>query len=114
MTLILSPNDGNSLTKHRRGVTCQITAFEVPSRPSDPDAPAHRWMAVATAQVYDRDVKVPGLQPGLEALAGETMRVLSGRAFADTEAQAMVAALEGLLFELTGKGFSANHDVKLW
>jgi len=26
----------------------------------------------------------------------------------------MRAALEGLLFELTGKGFSANHDVQLW
>lgn len=78
---------------YRRGVTCQISAFEVPNPPSDPNATARNWMAVATAHVYDPDVKVPGLQPGQEALAGETMRVLSGRAFADTEAQAMTAAL---------------------
>lgn len=42
------------------------------------------------------------------------MRVLSRRAFADTESAAMIAALEGLLFNLTAKGYSANHDVKLW
>jgi hypothetical protein len=95
-------------------VTCQITVFEVPNPPSDPNATAHKWMAVATAHVYDPNVKVPGLQRGQEALAGETMRVFSGRASADCEAQAMRAALEGLLFELTAKGFSANHDVKLW
>ena len=99
---------------YRRGVTCQISAFEVPNPPSDPDATARTWLAIATAHVYDPDVKVPGLRPGQEALAGETMRVLNGRAFANTEAQAMIAALEGLLFELTGKGFSANHDVKIW
>jgi len=99
---------------YKRGTTCQISAFEVPNPPSDPNTTARKWMAVATSHVYDPNVKVPGLQPGHEALAGETMRVLSGRAFADTEAQAMAAALEGLLFELTGKGFSANHDVKLW
>lgn len=108
------PTKGQNMTSHRRGVTCQITAFEVPNPPSDPSAAARKWMAVATAHVYDPNVKVPGLQPGQEALAGETMRVFSGRAYADTEAQAMRAALEGLLFELTGKGFSANHDVKLW
>lgn len=99
---------------HRRGISCQISAFEVSNPPSDPNATGRKWMAVATAHVYDPNVRVPGLQPGQEALAGETMRVLSGRAFGDTEAQAMTAALEGLLFELTGKGFSANHDVKLW
>jgi hypothetical protein len=94
----------------RRGVTCQVTAFEVPNPPTDPEAEGRKWLAVATAHVYDPDVKVPGLRPGQEALVGETQRVISGRAFADTEAQAMVAALQGLLFELTAKGFSANHD----
>jgi hypothetical protein len=99
---------------YRRGITCQISAFEVPNPPSDPEATARKWLAVATAHVYDPDVKVPGLQPGLEALAGETMRILSGRASADTEAEAMSGALRALLFDLTARGFSANHDVKLW
>jgi len=76
---------GENMTTHRRGVTCQITAFEVPNPPSDPNATARKWMAVATAHVYDPNVKVPGLQPGQEALAGETMRVFSGRASADTK-----------------------------
>jgi len=58
-------------------------------------------MAIATGHVYDPDVKVAGLEPGQEALAGETMRVFSGKAYADTEAQAMTAALESLLFQLT-------------
>jgi len=86
--------------KYRRGVSCQITAFEVPNPPSDPNATARKWLAVATAHVYDPDVKVPGLRPGQEVLAGETMRVPNGRAFADTESEAMKAALEALLFEV--------------
>lgn len=99
---------------HRRGVTCQITAFEVPNPPSDPDAAGRKWLAVATAHVYDPNVVVPGLKPEQVALAGETMRVIDGRAFADTEADALAAALRGLLFQLTAKGYSANTDVKLW
>lgn len=98
---------------YRRGVTCQISAFEVPDPPSDPNATARKWLAVATAHVYDPDVQIPGLQPGQEALVGETMRVLKGRAYANSEAQAMTAALEGLLIQLTAAGFSSNHDVKL-
>jgi hypothetical protein len=42
------------------------------------------------------------------------MRVIHGRAGADTEAQAMRAALDALLFQLTALGFSENHDVELW
>jgi hypothetical protein len=96
---------------HRRGVTCQITAFEVPNPPTDPDAAGRKWLSIASAHVYDANIKVPGLAPGQEVLTGETMRVLNCRAFGDTEAQAMFAALEGLLFEMTAKGFSADHDV---
>lgn len=99
---------------HRRGLTCQITAFEIANPPNDPSALERKWVAIATAHAYDPNVRVAWLQPGQEALAGETMRVFSGRAFGDTEAQAMAAALQALLFELTAKGFSANHDVKLW
>src|SRR5262245_55869189 len=96
----------------RRGVTCQITAFEVPNPPLDPNATARKWLAVATAHVYDPTTQVPGLKAEEVVFAGETMRVVSGRAYAGTEADAMRSALEVLLFELTAKGFSANHDVK--
>lgn len=95
----------------RRGVTCQISAFEIPNPPNDEDATARKWLAIATAHVYDANVRVEGLKPGQEALVGETMRLFNGRAFADTEAEAMRGALEGLLFELTAKGFSENRDV---
>ncbi len=99
---------------YKRGVTCQITAFEVLDAPVDPDVPTHKWMAVATAQVYDPDIVVPLLTPAQVVLVGETMRVVSGRASADTEAMAMAMALEVLLFQLTAMGFSANFDVKGW
>lgn len=99
---------------NRRGVTCQISAFEIGNPPNDPSTLDRKWVAIATAHAYDPSVRVAGFKPGQEALVGETMRVFSGRAFGDTEAQAMSAALQALLFELTAKGFSANHDVKLW
>ena len=98
---------------YKRGVTCQIAAFEIPNPPSQAEARGRKWLAIATSQVYDPKVEVPGLGPDQVALAGETMRVLSGRAFADTEADAMQAALEGLLFELTAKGFSTSDEVEL-
>jgi hypothetical protein len=99
---------------HKRGITCQITAFEVPDPPSDPDSLARKWLAVATAHIYDPNIMVPGLKPGQATLAGETMRVVEGRAFADTEAKALVTALEGLLLQLAAKGYSSSDDVKLW
>ncbi|CAN5392673.1 hypothetical protein BH09PAT4_BH09PAT4_09600 [soil metagenome] len=111
---MIDATKGEGVTTHRRGITCQITAFEVLEAPSDPNVPARKWMAVATAHVYDPNVVVPPLTPAQTVLAGETMRVISSRSYADTEAEAMGVALKGLLFELTAKGFSANHDVKLW
>ncbi len=104
----------NSTRTYRRGTTCQITAFEILEAPTDPNVPARKWMAVATAHVYDPNIVVPLLTAAQTVLAGETMRPISSRSYADTEAEAMAIALKGLLFELTSKGFSANHDVKLW
>jgi hypothetical protein len=104
----------DSTKTHRRGITCQITAFEILEAPTDPNVTPRRWMAVATAHLYDPNHVVPPLTPAQTVLAGETMRVISSRSYADTEAEAMAVALKGLLFELTAKGFSANHDVKLW
>ena len=98
---------------HRRGITCQITAFEVVDAPLDPDVPGRKWMAVATAQVYDPDIVVPQLTPAQVVLAGETMRVISGKSYADTEVEALALALEGLLFQLAAGGFSTNYDEKV-
>jgi hypothetical protein len=110
-----SSNKGEIVTTtHRPGVTCQITAFEVINPPADPEVASRKWMAVATAHVYDPNHMVPRLTPAQTVLAGETMRVISSRSSADTEAVAMALALKGLLFELTAQGFSANHDVALW
>jgi hypothetical protein len=100
--------------KFRPGVTCQISSFEVPNPPLDPEAIGRKWLAVATAHVYDPNAQVPGLKPEEVVFAGETMRVISGRAYAPTEADAMRSALEALLFQLTAKGFSSNQDVKGW
>ena len=111
---MIGTTNGEGVTTHRRGMSCQITAFEVLEAPSDPNVPARKWMAIATAHLYDPHVVVPPLTPAQTVLAGETMRSISSRSYADTEAEAMALALKGLLFELTAKGFSANHDVKLW
>ena len=99
---------------YRRGVTCEITAFEVPNPPTDPDSPNRKWLAIATSHVYDPNAKAPPLTPAQVPLAGETMRVIQGKGFADTEATALATALKALLFQLTAGGFSENHDVKLW
>jgi hypothetical protein len=70
-------------------------------------------MATATSQVYDPDIRVPGLRPGQEAACGETMRVISASGFGGTAAVALLAAVEALLFQLTAKGYSKNHDVTM-
>ena len=99
---------------HERGVTCQITAFKVLDAPPNPNGPPRTWMAVATAHVYDPDIEAPPLTREQVVLSGDTMRVISARSYGETEANAMRLALENLLFQLTARGFSANHDVKLW
>jgi hypothetical protein len=104
----------NSSMLYKRGVTCQITAYEVPNPPNDPNALGRKWLAIATAHAYDPDIQIPNLKPGQAALVGETMRVLTSRGAADTEAAAMATALKALLFELTAKGYSQNHEIKVW
>src|SRR5688500_15210966 len=101
------------MTVYRRGTNCHISAFELSDPPADPVGITRKWMAVATAHVYDPAVRVPALN-GAEVFAGETMRIFHGRGSGDTEAQAMIAALQTLLYQLTANGFSANDDVKLW
>ena len=98
----------DSTKTHRRGMTCQITAFEIFDAPTEPSMPPRKWMAVATAHVYDPNMVMPPLTPAQTVLAGETMRVISSRSYADTEAEAMAIALKGLLFELAASGFSAT------
>ena len=102
------------MTKFRRGITCQITAFEVSDPPVDLNVPTAKWHAVATAQIFDPVAEVEPLTPAQVVLAGETMKIVSGKACAPTEALAMADALKALLFELTAKGFSENHDVEIW
>lgn len=93
---------------HKRGAVCQVTAFEVLVTSSESNPESHSWFAIATANVYDPDVKAKSLTPEQAALVGETMRTLTGRASGATEALAMVAALNALLFELKAKGFSSS------
>lgn len=50
---------------------------------------------------YDGRVEKRTLTPAQTVAAGETMRVVMGRAFGETEAMAMSLALKALLFQLT-------------
>jgi hypothetical protein len=98
----------HSTHEYRRGTTCQISAFEVLEAPRDPDHPPRTWMAVATAHVYDVNAEAPPLTPAQVVLAGQTLQVVTARAFADTEAEAMTLALKALQFQLTAR---ANRRV---
>lgn len=87
---------------HRRATSCSVTAFEVTGETTPVGQTSH-WLGIATSQVYDADVRVEGLSATQRILLGETMVVVSGRGNASTEAGAMHAALEALLFELAGR-----------
>lgn len=93
----------------KRGITCEITAFEIlnPPPPPDPRFATVKWMAVATAHVYDPDLIVPPLTRETTVLAGETMRVISSRSHAQTQA---AIALNGLLYQLAAIGLSASDE----
>jgi hypothetical protein len=91
---------GSQAERFNRGTTCQVTAFRIPNPPGVPHAGSETWMAIATSHVYDADIRVPGLRPGDEVLAGETMRVVSARSMSNSERGALLTAFEDLLFQL--------------
>jgi len=86
-------------------MTYQVTAFCLDGPPQDGVTGAQPWMAVATAHVFDRHVEVKGLTPAGVILSGEAMRIISGKASAASEAGAVVAAVQALLFQLDAQGF---------
>jgi hypothetical protein len=95
---------------HRRGMTYQVTAFCLDDPPQDGVTVPQPWMAVATAHVFDRHVKVNGLTPAGVILSGEAMRIISGKASAASEAEAVEAALQALLFQLAAQGFFGEKN----
>ena len=91
---------------HRRGVTCQVTAFHIDNPPDDGVKGPHEWMAIATAQVYNTSPDTGGLLTAETAvLAGAVMEVVHGRATASTQEDAMVTALKSLLFQMEARGY---------
>jgi hypothetical protein len=93
----------------RRGMTCQITAFQLSPPPDGGGVvPSHEWMAIATAEVFDSHPDVRGLETAEQVvLTGAAMRVIEGRAGADSQAAVMKAALRALLEQIearTAKG----------
>lgn len=93
--------------KYRRSITCQVTAFHVEAAPDDGVKGPHAWMAIATAQVFNRNPESGGiLTPETAVLAGAVMEVVHGRATAGTQEGALVSAVRALLFQLDAKGYS--------
>jgi hypothetical protein len=86
----------------------QITAYEILEPPEQPGMPPRKWMAVATAHVYDANLVVPPLTVAQTVLAGETMRAIDGRAYAETESIAMALALDRVLFQLKSLGLDGE------
>ena len=95
---------------HKRGMTYQVTAFRIDDPPQDGVTGPQPWMAVATAHVFDPRTEVKGLTPAGVILSGEVMRIIDGKASAATEAAAVTAALQALLFQLKAKGFLEAGD----
>jgi hypothetical protein len=94
---------------HRRGVTCQLTAFHIANPPDNGVYGPHEWMAIATAQVYNPNPERGGILTSETAiLAGAVMEVIHGRATAATQEDALVTALKGLLFQMEAKGHSVD------
>jgi hypothetical protein len=92
---------------HRRGVTCQVTAFHIEPPPDDGVKGPHEWMAIATAQVYNPNPDSGGvLTHETAVLAGAVMEVVHGRASAATQEDALVTAVKALLFQLEAKGYT--------
>lgn len=78
-----------------------MSSFWVEDPPTDGVTEPHGWMAVATAHVYESHPDTGGnLTPDGAILAGVVMRTVDGRATASNEADAILAAVKGLLFEL--------------
>ena len=69
---------------------CQVTLFEVREAPRHPDLPVVRWMAVASSHSM-----------GAPNAAGRTPQC---RGIADNDAGAVLAALSGLVTELSSFG----------
>ncbi len=98
-------------TKCRRGLTCEVSSFEVEEFPGN-EGPERVWMAVASAHVYDPGVSAPPLTPMQAVATGAVLRTISATARSSTEASAMMAAVKGLMYELTALGFSQNFELK--
>jgi hypothetical protein len=91
---------------YRRGVTCQVTAFQIDSPPDDGVKGPHEWMAIASAHVYNPNPETGGrLTPETAVLAGAVMDVVHGRATAATQEDALVTAVRALLFQMEAKGY---------
>ncbi len=94
---------------HRRGVTCQVTAFHIENPPDDGVKGPHDWMAIASAQVYNPNPETGGvLTPDTAVLAGAVMEVVHGRATAATQEDALVTAVKALLFQLEARGYAGK------
>src|SRR5437762_1584041 len=92
--------------KHQVGTSCFVTAFRVDAPPTVEPLPAHEWMAVATAHVYDAEQRPQGITSEEQAImSGVVMHTVHGRGTARSQAGALRTALEGLIFQLGARGF---------
>jgi hypothetical protein len=99
----------------RQGISCQITAYHIDDSENSEDSYPEqgKWMAIATAHVFDEAKEIPNMSRSDVIRTGEMMRTITCRSFSDKESNAMIIALEGLLHMLSAEGFSKDK-IKIW
>lgn len=90
---------------HTKGITCQVTAYQVADLPEHEILPSHTWFAIASAHVYNPHPNTGGVLSNEDAVrVGAVLQTVRMTASADTETKAMTAALASLLDQMDARG----------
>lgn len=86
--------------KHKQGITCTVTAYQL-DPPIDVDPFGRQeWIAVATAHRYHPNPDTGGLlTPEAAIIACEVVELVQGKGTAGTQEDAMRAAVGALVFQ---------------
>ena len=92
-----------AMTTGKLHATYSITTLILEDVPSDGVTDVHPWVAIASTQVYDPS-PVKGLTGPQAHIAGAVLRTVEGRGSAKSEAEAVWAAIQGLMFQRKHRG----------
>lgn len=91
------------MTNGKLHATYSVTSLVLDDPPSDGVTDVHQWVAIASTHIYDTS-PVRGLTGPQAHIAGAVLRSVEGRGSAKSEAEAVWAAIQGLMFQLKHRG----------